>query len=591
MPGDITVKSEVCDESNVTDVDNDNNPTDNPYAYLERNDFTSEKYKIEIRGLPKFYGISELKKLLNEKLKLGSNKIKPPKKGSSWIYVCFRSEKDREDALQALNGYTWKNKLLTADIAKAAPDPLVKRRNENRLGNNDAKKQKLDPSMTQEEILKANATPLWNVPYSEQLVQKQETVKALLKRFANELGSANRSLKPWLEEQASKYDGLPCQLLDIIGLPEKCNGYRNKCEFTIGKNQETGERTIGFRLGSYALGTIGVGPIQGLDNIPDRMKQAVQVFEKFIRDSDLDVFNPETHSGSWRQLTARHATVTDQLMLVVGVHPQQMTEEELEKVKESLRQYFSNGEGKDINITSLYFQIIRKKQSGEELPKPEHLFGEKYIVEELCGLKFRISPEAFFQVNSAVAELLYDSVRKLAELNEKSTLIDVCCGTGSIGLCLARGCGQVLGLELQEEAVNDAKQNAVENNINNCTFFSGKAEEILSSVISRASNDNVVAVVDPPRAGLHQKAVILLRRTSRLNKMVYLACDAKLALKNFVDLGRPASKTLSGDPFVPIAAVAVDMFPHTNHCELVLCLQRIDPSTITKKNKTNTTAV
>lgn len=75
----------------------------------------------------------------------------------------------------------------------------------------------------------------------------------------------------------------------------------------------------------------------------------------------MDTFNPETHSGSWRQLTARHATATDQLMLIVGVHPQQMNEEELEKLKSSLREFFTSGDGKSINITSLYFQIIRKK--------------------------------------------------------------------------------------------------------------------------------------------------------------------------------------------------------------------------------------
>ncbi|RZF35815.1 hypothetical protein LSTR_LSTR006273 [Laodelphax striatellus] len=86
---------------------------------------------------------------------------------------------------------------------------------------------------------------------------------------------------------------------------------------------------------------------------------------------------------------------------------------------------------------------------------------------------------------------------------------------------------------------------------------------------------------------LDQKAVILLRRLQNTEKMVFLACDAKAALKNFVDLGRPASKTLNGDPYVPIAAVAVDMFPHTNHCELVLCFQRIDPAEFAKNETLN----
>ncbi|KAJ9593932.1 hypothetical protein L9F63_014646 [Diploptera punctata] len=116
-------------------IDNpmDNKNQDNPYAYLDRGDFTSEKYKIAIRGLPKFYGIGELKKLLNEKLKLGSNKVKPPARGSYMVYVCFRSEEDRKNALKALDGYVWKSKTLSAEIAKPAPDPLVKRRRDKQV--------------------------------------------------------------------------------------------------------------------------------------------------------------------------------------------------------------------------------------------------------------------------------------------------------------------------------------------------------------------------------------------------------------------------------------------------------------------------
>ncbi|XP_022185455.2 tRNA (uracil-5-)-methyltransferase homolog A isoform X1 [Nilaparvata lugens] len=561
-----------------------------PYAYLKRQDFTSEKFKIEIRGLPKFYGIGELKKLLNVKLKLGSNKIKPPKRGSHWVYVCFRSEEDREEALKAIDGFTWKNKTLSAENANAAPDPLVKRRiANNQQDDNTAKRCKLEDVRTQEEIIKSNATPLCDVPYEEQLKMKQQKARKLLERFGNELATANRSLKPWLDSQKAKFDGLPCQLLDIVSVKDHCDGYRNKCEFTIGINQETKEKAIGFRLGSYVLGNTGVGPIQNLKNIPPRMKEAVSAFEKFVRSSELDVFDPETQSGHWKQLTARYGFVTDQLMLIVGVNPQigspqQLTEQQLEDVKQKLRDFFTDGEGKCIKVTSLYFQIIRKKQAGEILPSPEHILGEKYIVEVLSGLKFKISPESFFQINTKTAELLYDNVGNLADLNGETTLLDICCGTGTIGLSLASKCGQVLGLELIEEAVKYAKENAEENKITNCEFFCGKAEEIITSVACKAVHKKVVAVVDPPRAGLHQKAVILLRRLQNIEKMVFLACDAKAALKNFVDLGRPASKTLTGDPYVPIAAVAVDLFPHTNHCELVLCFQRMDPGQLSSND-------
>uniref|UniRef100_A0A1B6D834 tRNA (uracil(54)-C(5))-methyltransferase n=2 Tax=Clastoptera arizonana TaxID=38151 RepID=A0A1B6D834_9HEMI len=555
---------------------------DNPYAYLERSDFTSEKYKIEIRGLPKFYGIGELKKLLNDKLKLGSNKIKPPKRGSRWLYVCFRSEKDREDALKIINGYTWKNKLLTADIAKPAPDPLVKRRNEN--NGNAKKKIKIEDNRTQEEILKSNITPLWDMPYEEQLCLKTRDTKEILKNVGKEILKANNSLKQWVLKRTEQFDGLPCELHPIQH-PQQYDGYRNKCEFTIGLNEETGEKTVGFRLGSYATGTVGVGPVHFLKNIPERVKTAAKIFEIHVRQSSLKVFDPETQSGFWRQLTVRLAMNTNELMLIVGMHPQELSNDELTTIKKELIDFFSNQEGQVLEVTSLYFQIIKKKQFGETLDGVEHLIGKTHITEKLSGLNFQISPLAFFQINTPAAELLYNSVPSLCELTQKTTLLDICCGIGTIGLSLAKHCGQVLGLEILTAAVEDARNNAALNSISNCAFFSGAAEEILSSVVSRATNEDVVAVVDPPRAGLRQKAVIMLRRTTRLNKMIYIACDIKAAFKNIIDLSRPPSKTMVGDPFVPIAAVPVDLFPHTRHCEIAIYFERINISELKNSNK------
>lgn len=565
------------DNQPVEHTDEEEVPGNNPYAYLDRADFTSEKFKIEIRGLPKFYGIGELKKLLNDKLKLGSNKVKPPAKGSYWVYVCFRSEEDRQNALTALDGYVWKNKTLTAEIAKPAPDPLVKKRrqesHEKRDGE-DAKKQKIDDK-SQEERLKASTIPLWNVPYDKQIEQKQKNIRQILVKIGHDMVKGNPALKPWVDRQRSKYNGLPCELWDVRASPV-CDGYRNKCEFTVGINEETGERTVGFRLGSYVQGFTGVGPVDCLRHIPNRMKEAAKTFEKFVQASDLGVFNPETHEGYWRQLMVRLSTGSGQLMLVVGMHPQSLSQEELRKVKDDLKDFFESGEGKTSNVASLYFQHIMRRQAGKELPPLEHLMGNTHIYETLLGLKFRVSPEAFFQINTSAAEVLYNSVAELSCPTEDTTVIDICCGTGSIGLCLAKKCGQVLGLELLAQAVDDAKSNAEDNDITNCDFFVGRAEDILSSVMSRAVKEDILAVVDPPRAGLHHRALVHLRRTEKLSKLVFLSCDPKAAAKNFVDLGRPTSKTYHGAPLVPVRAVPVDMFPHTSHCELIVYFERVD---------------
>ncbi|XP_054290417.1 tRNA (uracil-5-)-methyltransferase homolog A-like [Macrosteles quadrilineatus] len=551
------------------------NPANDPYAYLERNGFTSEIFKIEVRGLPKFYGIGELKKLINHKLKLGSNKIKTPKTGSQWLYICFRNEEDKEEALKVLNGFKWKNKTLSASAAKPAPDPLVKRRNEaSNDGNNSGKRQKMDDSRPQLERLKDSTVPLWRLTPDEQAAKKTENVTKILRNMVYDIERQNHSLKPHFCAQREKNEGTPLMMNTIVRSP-RLDGYRNKCEFTIGIDSETGLPTVGMRLGSYATGVVGVAPVQDLPHVSDRMKHAVKVFEEFVRSLSLPVFDPETYTGHWRQLTIRWATRTDQLMLVVGIHPQQMTNEEKESFKEGLKDFFTAGEGRALNVTSLYYQEITKRRSGEE--EVLHLVsGEPQISEQLCGLCFSISPLSFFQVNTEAAELLYDAVGTLTQLTVETTLVDVCCGTGSIGLSLAKNCGQVLGLEINEKAVEDAQKNASENNITNCEFFCGPAEEILQSVLDRAKFPDVVAVVDPPRAGLRQNAVVMLRRISKIKRIAYIACDLKCAVKNIVDLARPASKTLAGAPFVPMAVTPVDLFPHTDHCEVIIYLERAD---------------
>jgi tRNA (uracil-5-)-methyltransferase len=135
--------------------------------------------------------------------------------------------------------------------------------------------------------------------------------------------------------------------------------YRNKCAFTVGIDEETQLPTVGFRIGSYVNGVTGVGSIEALRHIPDSMKVAVKLFQEYVRSSDLQVFNFEVHTGYFRQLTVR--TAQDQIMLVIGIHPQDLSDEKLKEFKESLVQYFTTGAGKQANVTSLYYQAIVKK--------------------------------------------------------------------------------------------------------------------------------------------------------------------------------------------------------------------------------------
>ncbi|XP_003488264.1 tRNA (uracil-5-)-methyltransferase homolog A [Bombus impatiens] len=555
-----------------------NEPTEvekNPYAYLERADFTSEKYKIEVHGLPKYYGIGEFKKLLNEKLELQSCKIKPPKRSSGWLYVSFRNEENRRKAIEILNGILWKNCKLSAQIAKPAPDPFVKRRLEEETTKKRLKLDKDDQNISIEDKVKLTTIPLWEMPYPSQLELKQKEMSLILSTICKQmLKESKGDLLDWLNHQKTKYHGLPCELLPILST-DTITEYRNKCEFTVGKSEKENEVVIGFRLSSYAAGSTAVGPIDNLCHIPNTMKVVVKVLEEFMKNTELKPFDPVDHSGYWRQVTVR-STLCNDVMVIVGMHPQDLSSEKLEELQLQLKTFFETGNGVQARVTSLYLQIMKLKSVDEKSENNfYHISGTKYIEEMLLGMKFRISPQAFFQVNTLGAEVLYKAAIDLAKPTVDTALLDICCGTGTIGLAFSKYCGEVFGIEMIEDAIKDAKENVVANEVSNCEFFVGKAEDVLSPVIRRTTKADIIAVVDPPRAGLHQRALLTMRKAKKLSRLIYISCDPRAAAKNLVDLARPVSKQYTGEPMVPIKAVAVDMFPYTKHCELVLCLERL----------------
>ncbi|MEE6504362.1 hypothetical protein FKM82_005158 [Ascaphus truei] len=180
------------------------------------------------------------------------------------------------------------------------------------------------------------------------------------------------------------------------------------------------------------------------------------------------------------------------------------------------------------------------------------------------------------QVNTLAAEVLYSAIADWAQLNQDSTVLDVCCGTGTIGISLAKKVKKVVGIELCQEAVEDAKANAQINNLNNVEFRCGKAEDIFPALINSFTSQSPVAIVDPPRAGLHSKVVIAIRRAEHLKRLIYVSCNPKAAMSNFIDLCRAPSNRVRGRAFRPIRAMAVDLFPQTPHCEMLILFERVE---------------
>uniref|UniRef100_A0A8B9D229 tRNA (uracil(54)-C(5))-methyltransferase n=1 Tax=Anser cygnoides TaxID=8845 RepID=A0A8B9D229_ANSCY len=539
-------------------------PTPGPdvYGYTKGELFTSEIYKLEIQNLPKYIGFNDVKKFL-AKYGLSPHKIKLFGR-QTFAFVTFKSEEERDKAARALHGVLWKGRALSVRLAKPKADPMAKKRKKAEGSEEPLSKQIADV-----------VTPLWSVPYAEQLARKKQECEQVLQKLAKEIGNNNKALLPWLFLQKQKYNKMCCPVEGVKASPLQTE-YRNKCEFLIGIGVNQEDKTVGCRLGKYKGGTCAVVEPFDTIHIPAIAKKVVKAFQDYIRSTPYSVYSPETYEGHWKQLTVRTSR-NGHIMAIVYFNPQKLSKEELADLKVSLAKYFTEGTGRDSGITSLYFveEGQRKSPNLEDLPL-EHVAGDKYIYEEILGLKFRISPHAFFQVNTQAAEVLYTAIREWAQLSQESTVLDICCGTGTIGISLAKKVKKVIGIELCQEAVQDAKANAQINELNNIEFHCGKAEDIVPSLINILAPQNLITIVDPPRAGLHSKVILAIRRAEQLKKLIYVSCNPRAAMNNFIDLCRAPSNRVKGASFRPVKAMAVDLFPQTRHCELLIFFERVE---------------
>ncbi|RWS28824.1 tRNA (uracil-5-)-methyltransferase A-like protein, partial [Leptotrombidium deliense] len=520
------------------------------YSYVER-DETCEKFKVEISNIPKYMSYVELKKLLVDKLNLAPQKIKLINRKPKFAFVAFKSEEQRDAALERCNDYEVKGCKLHVKKANPAPDPLVKKRKAAEQ-NIDNKKQAIDVSIDSENLedqLNGQVAPLWKKDYEQQLTIKTNSYKEFLFDLYREIGKIDRNfgqkcplLFKWWKTAKSVYQSC-CPLMEIMRSPI-IDGYRNKCEFHIGIN-----KAVGFRLGLYKDGNTTVAsPSKSCPILSSKMHEIIGAFEKYLKTiSALPSFNNETNTGFWRQLTVR--TTANECMIIVNVNSGNNTDEEIEQEMECLRNFFE--ENCSVSVTSFYLHAYKKRETvvGNQ-SQAKLISGKEFIVETMIDkesenqriLQFKISPFAFFQINTAAAEVCYQVIANLARLTSKTILLDICCGTGTIGLFLSSRVKHVIGIELNEDAVKDCRQNAADNHIENIEFISGKAEDVIGLAIAKAknlrSNDeeiDLVCVIDPPRAGLNNSIVKLLRNTSAINRFVYVSCEPRIAKRNLIE--------------------------------------------------------
>lgn len=190
-------------------------------------------------------------------------------------------------------------------------------------------------------------------------------------------------------------------------------------------------------MGSYVNGSIEVESIKDLPHIPDRTKYAVKLFESYIKSSKYQVFSMELYTGQFRQLTVRFSETTGEIMIIVALHTAEIVEQ-LDELTMDIVDYFTKRDGKELNVTSIYMEEMNKREVGQTHNKVHHVYGSKYINDSILGLKFRISAASFFQTNTKAAEVLYELAIGMGKVDSNTTLLDICCGTGTIGLCFAK---------------------------------------------------------------------------------------------------------------------------------------------------------
>lgn len=376
----------------------------------------------------------------------------------------------------------------------------------------------------------------------------------------------------------ASHKGLCCPMDSIHGSPQT-EGYRNKCEFSIGFDAE-GQPCIGFRLGMFREGSVVVSKPDDCINVSVAMKQICAAMQEVMAVSGLPVYDVKTQKGVWRMLTVRESERTKTLMLMVQINPDGLSPEELETLKQLLIQQLTDA-SRPFKITSLYLQEYTGVSAPSEDDPVTKIHGDDSIEEHLLGMRFSVSPNAFFQVNTPGAETLYSLVKKHARADANTLLYDVCCGTGTIGICASEGVGKVVGIEICKAATDDAAVNAKLNGVENISFINSKAEDVMKELLrkKRAENEmhinRVVAIVDPPRAGLHHQVLRSLRGCPPVERIVYVSCNPTNSLiTDAMTLCGPNTKAIQGEGFKPVYAIPVDMFPHTPHCEMIIVFDR-----------------
>ncbi|OIJ14145.1 23S rRNA (uracil-5-)-methyltransferase RumA [Anaerobacillus arseniciselenatis] len=367
---------------------------------------------------------------------------------------------------------------------------------------------------------------LQHLSYAGQLKQKQKQVRNVLERIGHIHNITVHS---------------------TLGMGDPWR-YRNKAQVPFA--QREGGLVAGFyQERSHEIIDMNSCLIQHEEN-----DKVVQVVKDVAKKIGVRAYDEKKHSGILRHVVARYGVNTGQLMVVLVTRSRDL--ENKQKIVEEICKKLPN-------VTAIVQNVNTKRTNvifGEET---KVLWGEEYIYDTIGNVKFAISARSFYQVNPEQTKVLYDKALEYAELTGSETVIDAYCGIGTISLFLAQKAKQVYGVEIVPEAISDAKRNAQLNKMENVDFAVGEAEKVIPWWYAQGIRADVI-VVDPPRKGCDEALLDTIIKM-KPERVVYVSCNPATLARDLRILEDGGFKTVEVQP--------VDMFPHTNHVEVVAKLQ------------------
>ena len=367
---------------------------------------------------------------------------------------------------------------------------------------------------------------LRHMDYEQELALKQAHVQSCLTRIGGQTISA----------------------LPITGAAQT-DGYRNKVQFPV--QEQDGRPVAGFFSGK----THRVIPVRHCRIQPDCADAIRGAVLAWMEQYHIRAYDEQTHTGYIRHIYIRFGAESGQILVCIVANCAQ-----LPKKKQLVAALLAAEPG----ITTIVFSPNTKKGNTVLGTEFHPLYGDGTITDTLCGLQFRLSAPAFYQVNHAQAERLYEKAVQLAGLTGNETVLDLYCGTGTITLCLARHAKKAIGVEIVPQAIEDAKFNAAQNGMENAEFFCMDAGQAAKMLVDRHTRPDVI-VVDPPRKGVSADVIEAISAMAP-QRVVYVSCDPATLARDL--------KLLTAAGYTLQTAEAFDLFPRCAHVETVALLSR-----------------